>query len=200
MNLPKEKRNRLILVIIVGLILVSSLWYGLVSSGKDRLTGSRDRRAAAKDKVEKATARVGQADKVEAEAESAVQALRSMEEDMAAGVDLYRWSYLLLEKARGGHEVEIAEVTRPQTNDIGALPAFPYPAATFTVQGNAYYHDFGKFLAGFENRFPYFRVQNISLGTLADSGPDVVAARVVKDKLLFRMEIVVPIKLANETK
>ena len=99
-----------------------------------------------------------------------------------------------MEKARGGHEIEIAEVTRPQTNEIGLLATFPYPAATFTVRGSAYYHSFGRFLADFENRFPYFRVQNLSLGTLAEAGGDPAAGRAAKDQLLFKMDVVVPIK------
>lgn len=194
MKLPKEKRDRLILVVVGGLVVASFMWYGLVKSGYTRLERNRDRRAATQDKVEKAKARVSQADKVEAEMETSVQALRGIEEEMASGVDLYRWSLILMEKARGGQQIEIDEVTKPQTNDIGVLAAFPYPAATFSVRGSAYYHNFGKFLADFENRYPYFRVQNISLGTLAEAGGDATSGRVAKNQLLFKMDVVVPIK------
>ena len=194
MKLPTEKRNRLILVIVAGFVISGCLWYGLISSGKTRLERSRERRVAAKEKVEKARALFANADKVEGEMEAAVQALRSIEEGMASGVDLYRWSYILMEKARGGHEVEISEVTRPQTNEVGVLASFPYPAATFTVKGAAYYHDFGKFLADFENHFQYFRVQNILLGNLAEAGGDAATTRVGKDKLFFKIDVVVPVK------
>ena len=43
------------------------------------------------------------------------------------------------------------------------LPKFPYQAASFGVKLAARYHDFGAFLADFENRFPYMRVQNLHL-------------------------------------
>lgn len=194
MNLPKEKRDRLILVCIGGAAIAIGIWYGLIRSGSARLSKSDEKRAFAKERVEKAKRAIGQAEKVESETEAAVQALRGIETDMASGVDLYRWSLLLMEKARGGHEIEIAEVTRPQTNEIGLLANFPYSAATFTVRGSAYYHNFGRFLADFENRFPYFRVQNLSLGTLAEAGGDPAASRAARDQLLFKMDIVVPIK------
>lgn len=194
MKLSTEKRNRIILVIVAGVITSACLWYGLISSGDTRLVRSRERRVAAMERVEKARTRVAQAEKIEEEMEAAVQALRGIEEGMASGVDLYRWSYILMEKARAGHDVEISEVTRPQTNEVGVLASFPYPAATFTVKGVGYYHDFGKFLADFENRFPYFRVQNISLGNLAEAGGDSANTRVGKDKLFFKVDVVVPVK------
>ncbi|HUL51601.1 MAG TPA: hypothetical protein VLU94_03355 [Candidatus Nitrosotalea sp.] len=195
MKLPKEKRDRLILVIVLGLVAASSIWLGLIKSGSSRLERSRDRRAAAKDRVEKARSRINQAEKVETELDSALQALRAFEDDLApAGADLYRWSYILMERARAGHDVEIPDVTRPQTNDIGVLPAFPYPAITFTVRGNADYREFGKFLADFENRFPYFRVQNITLGTMAEGGSDSATSHAGKYQLLFKLDVVAPIK------
>jgi hypothetical protein len=113
---------------------------------------------------------------------------------MAPAVDLYSWSYALLEKARGGQEVEVSEVTRPQKGEVGVLPQFPYDAAIFTVGGNGHYHDFGKFLADFENKNPYFYVQNLSLRTAAEAGPEIAAARIGKEKLLFKMDIVALIK------
>jgi len=194
MKLPTEKRNRLILVVVAGLVISICVWYGLISSGKVRLAKSRERGLQSKEKVEKARQRIAEADRIEAEMERSVQGLRNMEEGLATGVDLYRWSLLLMEKARGGHEVEIIEVTRPQTNEIGVLASFPYQAATFAVRGVAYYHDFGKFLADFENRFPYFRVQNISLGSQAEAAVDASTTRVAKDKLYFKIDVVVPVR------
>jgi hypothetical protein len=64
----------------------------------------------------------------------------------------------------------------------------------FTVRGFAHYHEFGKFLADFENKYPYFRVQNILLETAAAASTDPAAAQRRKEQLSFRMDIVALIK------
>src|SRR3989442_1940594 len=103
---------------------------------------------------------------------------------------------MLHEKARARHDVKIIEVTRPVKGEIGLLPQFPYQATVFTARGAGHYHDFGKFLADFENSFPYFRVQNISLSPGLDSvaGTDASTAATGEENLSFRMEIVALIK------
>ena len=131
-----------------------------------------------------------QTDKAEAQLAAAMNKLKLVEDSMASGVDHYTWAILLLEKARGRHDVKIIEVTRPVKGDVGLLAQFPYQAAIFTVRGTGYYHDFGKFLADFENSFPYFRVQNLSLAP----GSDAPAAGTGVENLSFRMEIVALIK------
>jgi len=195
-KLSKEKRDRLILVIAGGLALIFGIWYLVIKTRNTELEQSRTRLAAAKDRLEKGKRRVEQADQVEAELEAAVQRLKAIEEGMAPGTDLYRWSSLLMDNVRVGQEqeVDIFETTRPQTNEVGVLPAFPYPAATFTVRGVAHYHDFGKFLADFENRFPYFRAQNLSLTTTAETGSEGTTTRAGKPGLFFRVEIVALIR------
>jgi hypothetical protein len=71
--------------------------------------------------------------------------------------------------------------------EVGALPRFPYKAALFNVRGTAYFHDLGKFLADFENSFPYIRVQNLELEPAASSSATSTGDA---EKLAFRMEIV----------
>jgi hypothetical protein len=194
-KLSKEKRDRLILVVVGGLILLAGTWYGVINTRKSQLEQAGVRLAAAIDKLEKAKKRVGLAEQVEASLEAAVQRLRLIEEGMAPQVDLYTWSNALLhQKAEPGPEVEIIEVTRPQTNEVGVLPAFPYLAATFTVRGVAHYHDLGDFLADFENKFPYFRAQNLSLMPTTETESEITTTRAGREKLSFRMDIVALIR------
>jgi Tfp pilus assembly protein PilO len=197
MKLSAEKRNRLILVILGSIVLGATIWYGVVRTRNAQIEQSVNKLAAAKDKLEKAQNRVKQAEQIEADMEEASRRLKTIEEGMAPGTDLFSWSYVLLDRARAGQELEVVEITRPQTNEVGVLPAFPYLAATFTVRGTAHYHDFGKFLADFENKFPYFYTQNLSLGTVPEAGLDAGAGRIVKDKLFFKMDIVALIRPAQ---
>ena len=114
---------------------------------------------------------------------------------MAPGVNVYTWAQELLVKARVGHEVSIIDVTRPSKGEVGLLAQFPYEAANFQVRGAAYYHDFGKFLADFENQFPYFRVQSLLLGVSGESALGAEpSARVGEEKLQFKIDIVTLIR------
>jgi hypothetical protein len=139
---------------------------------------------------------VKQAEKAESQAAAAESKLKVVEDSMASGADHYTWAFRLLEKAGTRHDVKIIEVTRPVKGEVGLLAQFPYQAAIFTARGAGHYHDFGKFLADFENSFPYFRVQNISLAPGPDSvvGPDTPTSVTGEENLAFRMEIVALIK------
>ena len=68
------------------------------------------------------------------------------------------------------------------------LPQFPYKQASLTVSGSAYFYDFGPFLAGLENEFPYIRILNLSLEPIPSLAP------VEQEKLAFKMEFVFLVK------
>jgi len=195
-RLSKEKRNRLVLVIIMTIAIGIGLWYGIITTRQERLEETKASIRAAIDKLEKAKTLVKQAGKSEAQLADAMNKLKVVEDSMASGVDHYTWAIKLLEEARARHDVKIIETTRPVKGDVGLLPQFPYQAAIFTVRGAGHYHDFGKFLADFENSFPYFRVQNLSLSVGSDSigASDAPTAVTGVENLSFRMEIVALIK------
>ena len=195
-RLSKEKRNRLVLVIIMTIAIGIGLWYGIITTRQERLEETKASIRAAIDKLEKAKTLVKQAGKSEAQLADAMNKLKVVEDSMASGVDHYTWAIKLLEEARARHDVKIIETTRPVKGDVGLLPQFPYQAAIFTVRGAGHYHDFGKFLADFENSFPYFRVQNLSLAPGLDSvvGTDGSTSATGEENLSFRMEIVALIK------
>ena len=70
---------------------------------------------------------------------------------------------------------------------MGIFPKFPYKAAVFNVRGVAYFHDLGRFLADFENSFPFARVQNVEMEV---AGSSAATGTSDTEKLSFRMEIV----------
>ena len=195
-RLSKEKRNRLILVVIMTIAIGFGLWYGIITTRKERLEEANGSIRAAIDKLEKAKTLVKQADQAQAQLAAAMNKLKVVEDSMASGVDHYTWAILLLDQARASHDVKIIERTRPVKGDVGLLAQFPYQALIFTVRGTGHYHDFGKFLADFENSFPYFRVQNLSLTPGSDSvvGPDTPTAATGVENLSFKMDIVALIK------
>jgi hypothetical protein len=50
-----------------------------------------------------------------------------------------------------------------QLADPLLLPKIPYKAAAITVTASGYYEEIGRFIAHFENKYPYMRIQNLSM-------------------------------------
>ena len=119
--------------------------------------------------------------------------LKTIEFTMASG-DMYSWIILMMNsfKENGNYNVEIPQFSREVPSDIGLLAKFPYRAAVFHVRGTAYYHDFGRFVADFENAFPYMRIQNIDLEPASSSLGTTTATedKEKQEKLSFKMEVV----------
>jgi hypothetical protein len=112
--------------------------------------------------------------------------LTRTEGDMASG-DLYAWTYDTIRRFKQPYRVEIPDVGHPATGDMDLLPSFPYKQIRFDLNGTAYYHDLGKFIADFENNFPHARVVRLIVERLSalDSG---------NEKISFKMEIIVLVK------
>ena len=104
---------------------------------------------------------------------------------MASG-DMYSWIILTVNTFKENYKLDIPQFSREVPSEVGMFTKFPYRAAVFHVRGSAFYHDFGRFVADFENAFPYMRIQNIELDPNASSAN----ASNEPEKLAFKMEIV----------
>jgi hypothetical protein len=112
--------------------------------------------------------------------------LKAIESTMASG-DMYSWIILTVNNFKENYKIDIPQFSREVPGEVGILPRFPYRAALFHVRGTAYYQDFGRFVADFENSFPYMRIQNIELEPSGGSNANKVSE---PEKLAFKMEIV----------
>ena len=185
-NLPKDKRDRLILVVLITTAVAVGMWYGLISNQQKALLSVLQQGEEQKTKVEGAHRLIASAPDLEAQARAANEKLHAIEQGMAAG-DMYSWIILTVNKFRADRDIEIPQFSREVTTDVAVLPRFPYKAALFNLRGTAHYHDFGKFLAEFENAFPFLRVQNIEL----EAASETSATQTSKpEKLAFKMELV----------
>ena len=199
MKLSKEKRDQLLLVGLITSGVLAGLWYGLVKNRMDRLETTQMRVAQAHQKYEQAQSWIGRADTVKAEMASVVEQLGTIESEMASPADPYSWGFLLLEKAKANHRIEIENLTRPEIRAVTLLPDFPYQAAIFTVNGFAFYHDLGRFVSEFENRFPFYRIQRLSLASGLDSTLKTGGKERHPEEIVFRMDIVALVKPAKTT-
>src|SRR5207247_2212000 len=98
------------------------------------------------------------------------------------------WMLNLIRQFKLRYPVDIPQFSQQaEVREMTLLPKFPYQQASLTVGGSARYHDLGRFIADFENQYPYFRVLNLRMDPLpAQSGE--------KEKLSFTMEIVALVK------
>lgn len=184
-KLPKEKRDRIILVCIGTTVVVAGLWYAVISSQRNTLKTIGALRDSQQTKVQNAERLVYSVNEIEQRLLATSQRLQVVEKSMASG-DMFSWVVATINRFKEGYHVEIPQYSREVVGEVGLLPKFPYRAAAFQLRGTALYRDFGRFIADLENKFPYMRVQNIEIepaGQAAGTTDD-------PERLSFRVEIV----------
>jgi hypothetical protein len=195
-KLPKEKRDRIILVVLGTVFLIAGVWFGLIRSQRGTLEKYTKDGVQAQEKVTSAKRRIEKEKQIQAELDLAGQGLKTIEDEMASG-DLYSWLIVTLNKFRIPYTntVEIPNFSRETVAEVLLIPNFPYKAATFTIRGTAYYHELGRFVADFENTFLHIRLLNLEMEPLGlpNSGA-VRTSPEEEEKLSFKMEIVTLIK------
>ena len=128
------------------------------------------------------------ATQVEASLKLSGERVDEIEKDMPSG-DLFSWIVNAVKKFNTpGYKVDMPQFGVPVVGEVTMLPQFPYNQTAVAVSGSAYYYDFGKFVADFENRFPYMRIQNVSIEPGGGTTPDE------RERLAFRMEILTLIR------
>jgi len=185
-NLTKEKRDRLLITAAVTLVAVVALYYMLISRQQSAAKAMAKQINEQKLKVSSAERLVAATADIKRNLELANQKVSSIEEGMASG-DMYAWVIQTVGRFGAERKVEIPQFSREVLTDVGIFPKFPYKAAVFNVRGVAYFHDLGRFLADFENSFPFARVQNVEMEA---AGSSAATGTSDTEKLSFRMEIV----------
>jgi Tfp pilus assembly protein PilO len=191
-KLPQEKKNQFVLVIIVTIGVLSALGFGLIQLQYRNLSSLATKRATAEQKLKSMQEAVKHTDQLEAELVAAHKTLEGLEEDLASG-DLYAWLYSTIRNFKLAYKLDLPQfgsVSPPV--EMNLLPNFPYKQASLTVAGTSHFHDFGKFLADFENQFPHMRVVNLRLDAIPGS-PGAQDA----ENISFTMEIVTLVKATS---
>ena len=195
-KIPKDKRDKIILISVATLVVVGTLWFLLISAQQGMLKRAQAEAKKSREQLEGGQRTVKAQAAMKQDFEEATQALRLREQAMASPSDMYLWHIETLNKFRLGYKVEIPQFGREQMTDVGVLAKFPYAAAVFNVRGTAHFHEFGKFLADFENAHPCMRVQNILLepapAELISGDP-----REAREKLSFKMELLTLVRPNN---
>ncbi len=189
-RLSTEKRNQLILTVVITLAVVAGLWMVLVRHQQRTLSELASRTKLATQKLQLVKQTIENADAIEAQLADSSNKLAAIEETMANG-DLYSWAITTVRqfKTQAGYKVDIPQFSQIDgPKNVSLLPDFPYKQASLTVSGTSFFIDFGKFVADFENQFPYVRILNLSL--------EPVSALVAneRERLAFKMDIAALVK------
>jgi hypothetical protein len=185
-KLPREKRNALILVVLVTIVIMGGLGFGLIQAQYASVKRAGEKKIVAQKKVAQMLDAIKHAYRLDTELEESRKTLASLEEDMASG-DLYSWVINTLRRFKMGYKVDLPQFSpMGAPSDVNVLPNFPYKQASITVAGSAHYHDLGRFLADFENQFPHIRIVNLNL--------DVDVTPSEPEMLSFRMDIITLVK------
>jgi Tfp pilus assembly protein PilO len=180
MKMSKAKRNQLVTVIIVTGAILALIVFGLIRSQFASLSQIAKDKDDADSRLKNIKNSIKNADASAGELTGLTNALSHMEADMASG-DLYSWTYDTIRRFKQQYKVEIPDIGHPTIGNTDLLPSFPYKQVQFTINGTAYYHDLGKFIADFENNFPHSRMVRLVIDSAGGDNTE---------KLSFRMEII----------
>jgi Tfp pilus assembly protein PilO len=185
-KLPKEKRDRLILVFLGTCAVLTGLYFGLISFQRKSLEAMTNRRENQKTKLKDGERLASSMPQIQKNLEEVSGRLKNIESTMPSG-DMYSWIILTVNTFKENYKVEIPQFSREVPAKVGMFATFPYRAVIFNLRGTAHFHDFGRFVADFENTFPYMRIQNIELDPSSASNSNL---QTDAEKLAFKMEIV----------
>jgi len=188
-KLPKDKRDKIILVSMGTVATCVAIGFALINPQWQSHGQVKKKLVEAGENVSRGNTTLKSAQVVEAEFKQISDKLKACESNMAPPTDMLSWLTQLLNEFRLGYAVDLPQFSRETPTEVGTFARFPYRAAVFTVRGSAHYHDFGKFLADFENKYPYIRVQNLELEPLIVSAGASSASQSEREKLNFKMEL-----------
>ncbi|HEX3627754.1 MAG TPA: hypothetical protein VH280_20280 [Verrucomicrobiae bacterium] len=179
----KQKRNQLFGTLAAVILAAVGLGFLVIRPQYARLASLRTDTAATESKWQANQRLIQLSSPSGTNLSELVIDLSSNEEDMASG-DIYAWTLDTMRHFRAKYKVEVPEIGQPTVGPMDLLPGFPYQEMRFGISGTGYYHDIGKFIADFENRYPHMRVVNL----------DMSANDSDSEKLTFRADIIALVK------
>jgi hypothetical protein len=182
----KEKRTQFIFVIFCTLVVLGLIGFLLIRPQYQTLSKIHETASDERDKLQKIKDTLKQAGDTTLQLSNVTSNLSRGEEDMASG-DSYAWTYDTIRKFKASYRVDIPTIGQPSLGDVDILAQFPYKQIRVNINGIAYYHDLGRFIADFENTFPHIRIVNLDIEPVGTGDPG-------NEKLSFRMDIVALVK------
>jgi Tfp pilus assembly protein PilO len=162
-KLSKEKKDKLILTCIACVGVIAVLYFLVITDQKREIEQLNGKIAQLKSKRDIAAKQVKRLPEMQAEVEKQKAILVQKQLDMQKPEADHVWFLHIMEKMREQYGLGLDEIKPPSPIDPGVLPKFPFRAVELRVSMLGDYTVFGRFLADFENRYPYLRVEIMSI-------------------------------------
>lgn len=192
--LSSEKKQHLAAVAMGTVLALVALYLLLIAPARQALAQLQTQTAEAEKKYTDADRLVRRAPTVQEDLDRLEARLNSIEAGMVDS-DPVQWirSTEIKFRAQAPYSVDIPNIPFRGQGDMTMIPDFPYRAANYLFGGSAYYHDLGRYLADWENQFPYMRILNLEI-TPDDPGPLAAATADDRERLNFTFEVSVLVK------
>ena len=191
MSKRSSSSKRLALLMVTFGIASGLVWFFLVQGPRATLTKQRQALSDTQTALDKSRRQMTDAVRSKEALEEGQRRLDDIESKMPAG-DPYRWLVKAFGEFPAATHVSIANIEAPHVSESTIYPKVPYKAATFSVSGTGFYHEFGTFLAELENAFPHMRVRRLELTPAYPGETDTDEG----EKLNFQVELTVLFKPA----
>ena len=180
-RLSPAKRNQLIMVLLITAAMIGAVYFLLIgpqNRENQRLAQEIKDRRADLDKYKEV---ISQSQATSNELAAVSMKLQTEEKDIATG-DVYAWFYDTIRRFKENYHLNIPAVGQPTIGEMDLIPGYPYKQVRLSMSGTGYYHNLGKFVSDFENKFPHMRLVNLAIGTTESSDESEI--------LSFHFEIV----------
>ncbi|HEV2320255.1 MAG TPA: hypothetical protein VGV18_10925 [Verrucomicrobiae bacterium] len=182
----KQKRNQLFVTLAAAILAVAGLGFGVIRPQYIKLANIRKETAATQVKWAADQRLILQSSSSATNLSNLYVELSSNEVDIASG-DIYAWTLDTVRHFKAGYKVEVPEIGQPRVGPMELFPNFPYQQLRLSINGTGYYHDIGKFIADFENKYPHMRVVNLDMTPVGSDS----------EKLSFKADIVTLVKSSS---
>ena len=176
-KLSKDKRDKLMLICIMAIGVLAVLYYLVIVDQRDELNALAGKIAQMQSKRDSSTKTAKRQADFQTNLDGQKKILVGKQAEMPRAGEGILWFNTLMEERRVQYNLDIQEIKQPeQPVDPGVLPRFDFKGVSFMVTMTGVYADFGRFLADFENRYPYMRIQLQNITPVARSIPGASAA------------------------
>ena len=188
-RLIQQKRKQLALVCLGTLLVLAAAYYYMIRSQQQSLSSISDSKQKAQQRLDMIKREIVAAERFEKQLEQGREQLKKLEDGMVTG-DLYSWSINMIRDFKLPYRIDIPQFSQIDgPRDMSLVPKFPYKQASLSVAGTGQFQDLGRFVADFENRFPYMRILNLVME------PENANSE-TSEKLSFKMDVVMLVKPA----
>lgn len=186
-RLPAAKRNQLIGVLIGTVGLIGLVYLGLIQPQNTKNANLAQQIIKESGRLDDYKKLIKKKEETTALVVTLSNQLVQAEQDLAYG-DLNEWTYDFVRRLKAAApKLELSAPNSGALSDCDLIPAFPYKQLRIALTGSTHYHDLGKFISDFENKYPHCRILNVS----AEPAASGVGG---SEKLNFRLDLVALVK------